>query len=362
MEALRKWISSVRERVAEGLRGATKAGAKRGVQPVRFRKLVSRPAGTKITVLDSKPPGELAATAILRAMLEDRQAQRQNSILRGAIYFLMFVIPMLIYAAIYAHAAGVRLAPGGDVVGVVRVDGQIAAGSLASADRIIPALRDAFESRRVQAVVLSIDSPGGSPVEAERIYRMIEAYKQSHPKPVVAVINNIGASAAFMIALHCDTIVAGDYSLVGSIGAIMSGWDLHRAIDRLDVAQRVYASGALKSMLDPFLPMSTEADEKAKDLVMQMGRQFVADLNATRGAKLKPDVDYGTGEVWGGSEALNLGLVDERGTLDEYVQRRWGYAIRDFGPRRGGFGFSALVTDVVRQMVQGETVSGPGLR
>jgi len=295
-------------------------------------------------------------------MLDDRRAERKSKTARSAIYFLVFAVPVAIYGLFYAHASGFRLGPSSQVVGVVRVDGQIEAGGLASAEKIIPALRKAFESERVTAIVLSIDSPGGSPVESERIYRVIESYKKSHPKPVVAVINNIGASAAYMIALHADKIVAGNYSLVGSVGAILAGWDVHKALERVDIAQRVYASGNLKSMLNPFLPMTPEADQKAQELVSRMGDQFKAELFAARESKLISGINYGSGEVWGGAQAYAIGMIDEIGTLDDYVQRNWDRPVYDYGPRRSSLGFSTIASDWIRETFVGRSPDSMGLR
>jgi protease-4 len=135
-------------------------------------------------------------------------------------------------------------------------------------------------------------------------------------KPIVAVINNMGASAAYMIALHADKIYAGQYSLVGSVGAVLTGWDFSKAITRVDVSQRVYASGNLKAMLNLFLPMTAEADAKAKELAQQMGEQFGAELKARRQGKLKEGVNYTTGEIWSGKEAKELAVIDDIGTVD----------------------------------------------
>ena len=300
--------------------------------------------------------------AAFRDMLEDRRCERRAKFGRAALYFLMIALPLGIYVWFYAHASGFRLGPSDEVVGVVRIEGQIAPGALASADKIIPALKKAFESPRVKAVVLSIDSPGGSPVESERIYRMIHLYKASNPKPVIAVINNIGASAAYLIALHCDKIVAGHYSLIGSIGAVLAGWDVHQALDRLDVSQRVYASGHLKSMLSPFLPMSSEANRKAQDLVDQAGGQFTDELFTLRSAKLKDGIDYGSGEVWAGAQALSIGVIDEIGTIDELVRKTWGLPSYDYGPRRGSLGLTAQATEWIREAVLGRTSEPLALR
>lgn len=282
-----------------------------------------------------------------RLSLQDAHSQaarerRSERRWRMAFQGLIFGVPMLIgvlYFLFFLSSAGFRWGPWGDVVGVVRIEGQIAANESASAEQIIPRLVKAFENPNVKAVVLSIDSPGGAPVESERIYNTMDSLRQRYKKPVVAVINNLGASAAYMIAVHADRIVAGRYSLVGSIGAIMAPWQLDKAIARFDVGRRVYASGRLKAFLDPFTPVTPEADAKAHQLVDAMGQAFLADVKRARGARLRPGVDYATGEVWAGAEAQAIGLVDSIGTLDEVVASTWKLKSYDFGPapERGGW-------------------------
>ena len=136
--------------------------------------------------------------------------------------FALFGLPLLgtlAYVLFFTSTMGFQWGPFGSVVGVVRIDGEIASSGLASAKRVVPLLKKAFENPSVETVVLSIDSPGGAPVEAERIYDAIEHFKAKNPKPVFAVINNLGASAAYMIALHTDKIYAGKYSLVVDYGS-----------------------------------------------------------------------------------------------------------------------------------------------
>lgn len=243
----------------------------------------------------------------------------------------MIAIPSVLALLAYATSAGFRIGPLSEVVGIVHIEGEISATSPASADRIIPVLQDAFENRNVTQIVLAIDSPGGAPVEAERISQAISVLRVKHPKPVVAAISNIGASAAYMVALHADRIVAGKYSLVGSIGAVIAPWQVNRAMDKLGVSQRVYASGGLKSFLNPFIPVSPEAERKAQELVDHAGGIFLAELVQARGSKLKQGVDYSTGEVWSGIEAQELGLVDAIGTVDDLATAK-GARMHNFGP------------------------------
>ena len=285
--------------------------------------------------IDELPPDRFDSQSFTRAlardMLCDRRAARRAALLKPIIYGGVVLTPALILG--WPGGPVDPPGPTEEVVGMIELEGEMADGKRASAERVVPALRKAFESSKVRAVVISIDSPGGSPLEAERVYTAIEGWRQSHPKPVACVINNIGASAAYLVALHCDQIYAGKYSLVGSIGAVLSGWDFHRALERAAVGQRVYASGNLKAMLNPYLPMSPEAETKARDLVSKMGQQFRHELESQRRVKLAKGVDFGSGELWGGIEAKQLGLIDDLATLDQVLRERWPeLKVHRFGP------------------------------
>lgn len=268
----------------------------------------------------------------------ERKSERRWRMLFQGIFFAAPLIIGFLYFLFFLSSTGFRWGPFTDVVGVVHIDGQIASGSSASADKIIPVLEKAFSNTNVKGVILSIDSPGGAPVESERINNAIASLKKKYNKQIIAVINNLGASAAYMVALHADKIVAGKYSLVGSVGAIMAPWELHRAIAKFDVSQRVYASGKLKSFLNPFTPVSPEMDAKAKKLVDQMGQTFVNELKSARAPSLKTGIDYGSGEVWSGIEAKELGLIDAIGTIDDIANDTWGLKTYNFGPHPEGFG------------------------
>lgn len=293
----------------------------------------------------------------------ERKSERRWRMAFQAMFFGAPLLLGLLYFVFFLSATGFRWGPIGNVVGVVRIEGTIGAGERASAEKIIPALEEAFGSSKAKAIVLHIDSPGGAPVEAERISAAIKTLKLKHRKEVVAAINNMGASAAYMIALSADKIIAARYSFVGSIGAIMAPWQLDKAIARFDVAQRVYASGKLKAFLNPFTPVSPEVDQKAQELVNQMGGYFLTEVEARRGGLLKAGVDIGTGEVWPGPEAKELGLIDEVATIDDYVGTHWGGKTYDFGPHTDGLLFLArslqgALSHALREM----TMASPTLR
>jgi protease-4 len=274
----------------------------------------------------------------VRDVLRERRAERRWRLVKRGLMVTSGVVFFCLYLFGYSKQMGWTWMPNSDTTAVVHIDGEISASNTASADTIVPLLRKAFEAKNVKAVVLSIDSPGGAPVEAERIYQSIKAFKQKNPKPVVAVINNVGASAAYMVALHTDKIYAANYSLVGSVGAVLTGWDFHKALDTLQISQRVYASGNLKSMLNPYMPMSPEADRKAQEMVQKMGQRFKAEVQAARGKKLLSNVDYTTGEVWDGAQAKEIGLIDEVATLDTVIDKL-GNPAHDFGPQAPGVGW-----------------------
>lgn len=272
-----------------------------------------------------------ALDALVSALLVDRKSDRRARLLRVSMYTLMVVVPAAIFFVNSPSMEGFSWSSK-PVVAVVHLDGAIEDGARASAARVLPALRRAFTDQSVKAVVINIDSGGGVPIESERINDEVTQLKRQFPKPYVAVINNIGASAAYMVALHADQIYAGNYSIVGSIGAVMEGWDVHNGLSRFDVSRRVYASGELKSMLNPYIAMSPRAEGEALGLVKAMGDRFKQELYKQRGSKLKDGFDYATGGVWAGPQAKAIGVVDEIGTLDAVVAARWKLPIRDFGP------------------------------
>ena len=277
------------------------------------------------------------AGLLLKDLIQERISNRRWTLLKRVAITLLFLIGLGSYAYFYAKFEGWSFVPREPLLGVVRVTGQITDKSVARADKVIPALKAAFEAENVKAVAILIDSPGGAPVEAERINNAVALLREEHKKPVYAVIGNLGASAAYMIAMHADEIYAGRYSLVGSIGAVLASWDVHKALARFDIYQHVYASGELKAMLNPFTEPTPEAAEKAQSLVSATGRRFHDELVDSRGSKLEKGRGYDSGEVWGGEEAQRLGLVDQLGTLETLearLEEKFGeLLVHDFGPR-----------------------------
>ena len=281
----------------------------------------------------------LLADHILMDLLNERKSERRWKWVKRFTFSTIGALLFAAYLAFYASSLGYRLIPNAEIVGVVNVTGSIGAGQLASAEELVPVLEKTFNSPKVKAIALNIDSPGGQPFESERVGQTIDRLKSETGKPVYAFIGNTGASAAYLLALHADKIIAGRYSLVGSIGAVIAGWDLHKLAEKFDVTQRVYASGVHKNMLNPFVAMSKESEAKAQEMVNQMAVVFADEFKSKRGTKLKEGFDYTTGEIWGGEEALAIGLIDEIGTIEGVVSNEWHAKIHDFGPTNQAKGF-----------------------
>ena len=293
-------------------------------------------------------------SALFHDLIVERRSNRRWALVKRSALVLLFLCGFASYGYFYAKFEGWSLIPSSPLLGVVRISGEISDKSIARADRVIPALKKAYESENVKAVAILINSPGGAPVEAERINNAISTLQKKHPKPTYAVIGSIGASAGYMVAMHADEIYAGRYSLVGSIGAVLASWDVHKALARFDVYQHVFASGELKAMLNPFTEPTSASSAKAQSLVTTMGERFHAELLSSRGEKLASEQAFGTGEVWGGDEARNLGLVDRIGTLETLEARLdtelGELTVHEFGP--GAPSQMPFAADSFRAIVQ----------
>ena len=203
---------------------------------------------------------------------------------------------------------------------LVEIKGEIASGAEASADLINASMRAAFEDEAAKAVVLLINSPGGSPVQAGIINDEIKRLKAKHNKPVYVVVEETCASAAYYIAVAADKIFVDKASIVGSIGVLMDGFGFTGLMDKLGVERRLMTAGENKGFLDPFSPQTDKQRAFAQTMLDQIHQQFIAVVKAGRGKRLKEIPEMFSGLFWSGQQAIDLGLADQLGNLD-YVAR-----------------------------------------
>ena len=250
------------------------------------------------------------------ALAEQRAARRWRIFFRLA-WLLLFAGLVWTLASNEMASNASKSAPH---TAVVNVKGEIADGAEASAENVLAALRSAFEDQGSQAVVLLINSPGGSPVQAGIINDEIVRLKQKHNKPLYAVVEETCASAAYYIAAAADDIYVDKASIVGSIGVLMDGFGFTGTMEKLGVERRLLIAGENKGFLDPFSPQSDKQRQFAQSMLDQIHQQFIAVVKEGRGDRLKSTDETFSGLFWTGQQAIDLGLADHLGSLD-YVAR-----------------------------------------
>lgn len=259
-----------------------------------------------------------------RGMLEKLalgMLQEQRSARRWRIFFRLAWL--LVFAAV-AWALFQRNIAGSEAASphtaMVEIKGEISADGPASADMVVSAAKAAFEDEGAAALVLLINSPGGSPVQAGIINDELRRLKALHKKPVYAVVEESCASAAYYIAVAADRIYVDKASIVGSIGVLMDGFGFTGTMEKLGVERRLLTAGENKGFLDPFSPQSPTQRGYAQQMLDQIHQQFIAAVKKGRGERLKATPETFSGLFWTGQQAVEMGLADQFGSLD-YVAR-----------------------------------------
>jgi len=202
-----------------------------------------------------------------------------------------------------------------EIIGVIDPTGD------ASADRVTEALQNAFKNKNTQGVILRINSPGGSPVQAGIIYDEIRRLRSIYPNiPIYAVVEDICASGGYYIAAAADKIYVDKASIIGSIGVIMDGWGFTGTMEKLGVERRVLTSGENKAFLDPFQPLDEKHKEHALSMLNDIHKQFIDVVKKGRGKRLKESPELFSGLMWTGEKSIQIGLSDGLGSVD-YVAR-----------------------------------------
>jgi protease IV len=220
----------------------------------------------------------------------------------------------LLWGLLFSSSVG--HVPSGPHTALVEVRGVIADDADASAESLVSAIKSAMEDTMSQAVVLRINSPGGSPVQSGIVNDEIRRLKALHKKKVYAVVEDTCASGAYYIAVAADEIFVDKASLVGSIGVLMDGFGFTGTMEKLGVERRLLTAGANKGMLDPFSPQNAQQTAYARAMIDQIHQQFIKVVKDGRGARLKETPEMFSGLFWNGEDAVKMGLADKFGNLD----------------------------------------------
>lgn len=261
---------------------------------------------------------------IQKVLLEHIQEQRRAR--RWSIFFKLLYLVLFVFILLWLVTGAFdkeRVTPvlNKDHTALIDIRGEIAAEEEASADNIRSALKTAFENKHVKGVVLRINSPGGSPVQARQVFDEITAHRSKSPDiKVYAAIEELGTSAAYLMAAACDGIYADKTSLVGSIGVRIDSFGFVDAIQKVGVERRLYTAGRHKGFLDPFLPRNPDDEAFIKEQLVQVHQIFINNVRQGRGNRLKESPDIFSGLFWNGEDALKLGLIDGYGDA-QYVAR-----------------------------------------
>jgi len=254
---------------------------------------------------------------VLEVVNEKRRARRWSIFFR--LVFLALIAAVVIDATLDKFSAA---ASSGPHTALVEINGEIAIDSAASADNINTALQDAFSDPQTKGVILRINSPGGSPVQASQIYAEIERLRAKYDKPVYAVCEEVCASGAYYVAAAANDIYVNPASLVGSIGVLIDGFGFSGLLDKLGVTRRLLTAGANKGFMDPFTPMPEDQKAYALSMLAQIHKQFIAAVVKGRGSRLKVNDQTFSGLVWTGESAVQQGLADGFGDVDQIAREK----------------------------------------
>jgi len=273
--------------------------------------------GSKMTENDPGWERSLITRLAQDALVEQRRRRRWGIFFKVLTFlYITFVLLIVVDWSSRADLTG-----GKKHTAMVELTGIIAPGADASAEKITTALEAAFKDKNTQGVILRINSPGGSPVQAQTIYDEIRRLRKKYPDiPLYAVVEDICASGGYFVAVGADRIYVAKASIVGSIGVLMNGFGFTGLMDKLGIERRLITAGEHKGMLDPFSPLQENDKEYIQTLMKDIHQQFISVVREGRGKRLKETPDMFSGLFWTGEKSVELGLADGFGSLDSVAR------------------------------------------
>lgn len=255
---------------------------------------------------------------LARAALEEQKRARHWSIFFKLLVMVYLFIVLFMAVGWIGGKDRVSVGPHS---ALVELTGVIAKDEPASAERMIKGLQDAFKDKNTLGVILKINSPGGSPVQAGYINDEIRRLRNEYPQiPIYAVVEDMCASGGYYAAVATDQIYVDKASVIGSIGVLIDSFGFTGTMNKMGVDRRLITAGENKGFLDPFSPLEPEHQEHARKMLKEVHRQFVDVVRAGRGARLKENPELFSGLIWSGEKSIELGLADATGSAD-YVAR-----------------------------------------
>jgi Periplasmic serine proteases (ClpP class) len=280
------------------------------------------------TTLGTAEWGRGFVEELARETLKEKRAKRRWRIFLWLVFFALVGFSVQRCTQVGAGQQGGEDVMPANFVASISIEGALASGTaneeVVSAERVNRALRRAFDDKRVVGVILRINSPGGSSVQAGAIVDEIRRLRRKHPdKPVHAVIDEVGASAAYYVASAADNIYVNKASVVGSIGVILGRngvYGVEEAMKKLGIERRTLTAGKNKALFDPTAPFTPEQKAHVQSMLDELHRQFITVVKEGRGQRLKESPDMFSGLVWTGERSIALGLADGLGSVDSVAR------------------------------------------
>lgn len=266
------------------------------------------------------------AAALINDLLKEKRADRRWKMVRFIAWFALFAYFIFGIFSLLGSNSSIPVGTSkSKYVALIRLDGMIAPGRDFSSQELVPLLDEAFSDKNAAGLVIDINSPGGTPVQAAIIHDTILAFKKKYHKKVVVVGEDLLTSGAYYVAVAADKIYVNPNTLTGSIGVIMKGFGFVDLMKKIGVERRVYTAGTDKDRLDPFLPQNAQDLKKIQDVMAEVHANFFQAVLEGRKGRLRADPSIlFTGDFWSGQTALKLGLVDNLGNLMDAMEKEFG--------------------------------------
>ncbi|MDD2700577.1 MAG: S49 family peptidase [Sideroxydans sp.] len=254
----------------------------------------------------------------LSAIQEQRRTRRWGIFFKLLTFLYLFFLLAMVMDIAGDSSDGLV---GGKHTALIEVKGVISADSMANADNLISSLQDAYADKRTAGVILRVNSPGGSPVQAGLVNDEIKRLRTLHPEiPLHVVVEDMCASGGYFIAAAAENIYVNKASIVGSIGVLMDGFGFTGTMQKLGVERRLMTAGENKGFMDPFSPRNPKQEAFTKGLLEDIHQQFIAVVRDGRGKRLHETPEMFSGLFWTGDKAIAMGLADGIGSVDSVAR------------------------------------------